>query len=236
MPPSLLSLPSLNSPPLPPLSPFSSPRLAASTLYPHDPEPSANIRPPFTGILSSNSSINPPFYNWNLVRLIYCDGGGYAGTAGRLEVGSNGTAIYLDGWNIVQAVIEDLKSKRGIKSAAQILLTGSSAGGQAVVALCDRIAAAFPWAATKCISDSGFFIDSKDRVGGYTWRNGVKSIVALHKPSWPVCQDGELRCMAVQKCEQSGYMVTTWRNGVKSIVALHKPSWPVCQDGEQKGE
>ncbi|CAI5496453.1 unnamed protein product [Closterium sp. Naga37s-1] len=127
-----------------------------STLYPTDPEPNA-------GILSSNSSINPPFYNWNLVRLLYCDGGGYAGTAGRLDVG-NGTSIYLDGWNITQAVIEDLKSKRGIKSAAQILLSGSSAGGQAVVALCDRIAAAFPWAATKCIADSGFFIGPSGRV------------------------------------------------------------------------
>ncbi|CAI5995464.1 unnamed protein product, partial [Closterium sp. NIES-64] len=161
-----------------------------STLYPTDPAPNAALRPPFNGILSSNSTINPPFYNWNLVRLIYCDGGGYSGTAGRLEVGTNGTAIYLDGWSIVQAVIEDLQSKRGIKSASQILLSGSSAGGQAVVALCDRIAAAFPWAPTKCISDSGFFIDSKDRVGGYTWRNGVKSIVAMHKPSWPACQDG----------------------------------------------
>ncbi|CAI7834510.1 unnamed protein product, partial [Closterium sp. NIES-54] len=160
-----------------------------STLYPTDPEPNAAIRPPFYGMLSSNSTINPPFYNWNLVRLIYCDGAGYSGTAGRLEVGSNGTVLYLDGWNIIQAVIEDLQSKRGIKSAAQILLSGSSAGGQAVVALCDRIAAAFPWAPTKCIADSGFFIDSKDRVGGYSWRNGVKSIVALHKPSWPKCQD-----------------------------------------------
>ncbi|CAI5933548.1 unnamed protein product [Closterium sp. NIES-64] len=61
--------------------------------------------PGFNGILSSNSSINPPFYNWNLVRLIYCDGGGYSGTAGRLEI-NNDTAINLDGWNIVQAVIE----------------------------------------------------------------------------------------------------------------------------------
>ncbi|CAI5941729.1 unnamed protein product [Closterium sp. NIES-65] len=164
-----------------------------STLYPTDPEPNAALRPPFNGILSSNSTINPPFYNWNLVRLIYCDGCGYSGTAGRLEADSNGTVLYLDGRNIVQAVIEDLKAKGGITSAAQILLSGSSAGGQAVVSLCDRIAAAFPWAPTKCIADAGFFIDSKDRVGGYTWRNTVKDVVALHKPSWPICQDGEMR-------------------------------------------
>ncbi|CAI7835584.1 unnamed protein product, partial [Closterium sp. NIES-53] len=81
-----------------------------------------------------------------------------------------------------------LKSNRGFKSAAQILLSGSSAGGQAVVALCDRIAAAFPWAATRCISDSGFFIDSKDRMGGFTWRNYAKSVVDMHQPKWS-CMD-----------------------------------------------
>ncbi|CAI7842542.1 unnamed protein product, partial [Closterium sp. NIES-54] len=162
--------------------------LGSSTFYPADPTIATIPPPSFNGILSSNSSINPPFYNWNLVRLIYCDGGGYAGTAGRVDINNN-TAIYLDGWNILQAVIEDLKSNQGIKSADQILLSGSSAGGQAVVTLCDRIAAAFPWAPTKCISDSGFFIDSKDRVGGNTWRASAQSLVAFHKPNWTGCMD-----------------------------------------------
>ncbi|CAI5473867.1 unnamed protein product [Closterium sp. Yama58-4] len=157
----------------------------SSTFFPAEPT-NANLSPDFKGILSSNSSINPHFHNWNLVRLIYCDGGGYAGTAGRLDVG-NGTAIYLDGWKIVQAVIQDLKSTRGIRSADQILLVGSSAGGQAAVALCDRIAGAFPWAATKCVSDSGFFIDSKDREGGNTWRAKAQRLIDLHKPNWPAC-------------------------------------------------
>ncbi|GJP33093.1 hypothetical protein CLOM_g17655 [Closterium sp. NIES-68] len=161
--------------------------LGSSTFYPDDPT-NKTLSPPFNGILSSNSSINPPFHNWNLVRLIYCDGAGYSGTAGRLEVNA-ATVLYLDGWNIIQAVIADLKANHGIKSAAQILLSGSSAGGQAVISLCDRIAAALPWAPTKCIADSGFFIDSKDRAGGYSWRNAAKSLVALHKPSWPACMD-----------------------------------------------
>ncbi|GJP49093.1 hypothetical protein CLOM_g8354 [Closterium sp. NIES-68] len=161
--------------------------LGSSTFYPDDPN-SEVIRPPFTGMLSSNSSINPPFHSWNLVRLIYCDGGGFAGATGRLNVGG-GTVLYLDGWRIMRAILEDLKSNRGIKSAAQILLSGSSAGGQAVVALCDRIAGALPWAATKCISDSGFFIDSKDRWGGFTWRGVAKSVVDLHRPKW-TCMEG----------------------------------------------
>ncbi|CAI6001193.1 unnamed protein product [Closterium sp. NIES-65] len=179
--------------------------LGSSTFYPDDPD-SKVIRPPFTGILSSNSSVNPAFYNWNLVRPIYCDGGGFAGTTGRVEVGG-GRAVYLDGWNILRAIMDDLKWNRGFKSASQILLSGSSAGGQAVVALCDRIAAAFPWAPTKCISDSGFFIDSKDRTGGFTWRTYATSVVDMHQPKWS-CMDGEIQNRTAPHC-----------------TPLHQPKW-----------
>jgi hypothetical protein len=33
----------------------------------------------FTGVLSNNASQNPDFYNWNKVRLRYCDGASFAG-------------------------------------------------------------------------------------------------------------------------------------------------------------
>ncbi len=33
----------------------------------------------FPGILSSNAEVNPDLYNWNVVFLIYCDGGSFAG-------------------------------------------------------------------------------------------------------------------------------------------------------------
>ncbi|CAI5463363.1 unnamed protein product, partial [Closterium sp. Yama58-4] len=120
----------------------------SSTFFPQVPSKKHPLFPGFTGMFSSSSRINPPFHDWNTVRFIYCDGGGYLGTVGRLEVG-NGSVLYLDGWNIIQAVIEDLKSRRGIQSATHIILSGSSAGGQAALALCDRIAAAFPHATTK---------------------------------------------------------------------------------------
>ncbi|GJP49096.1 hypothetical protein CLOM_g8356 [Closterium sp. NIES-68] len=56
--------------------------LGSSTFFTNDPT-SEVIHPGFTGMLSSNSTDNPPFYSWNLVRPIYCDGGGFAGTTGR---------------------------------------------------------------------------------------------------------------------------------------------------------
>ena len=33
----------------------------------------------FPGILSSDKEVNPDFYNWNGVFLIYCDGASFAG-------------------------------------------------------------------------------------------------------------------------------------------------------------
>ena len=34
---------------------------------------------PYYAFLSSNAAVNPDFYNWNSVFLVYCDGGIFAG-------------------------------------------------------------------------------------------------------------------------------------------------------------
>ncbi|CAI5502374.1 unnamed protein product, partial [Closterium sp. Naga37s-1] len=194
-------------------------RLGSSKSFPANPAHyAAQLRPPFEGILSGSAQQNPAMYQWNLVRLIYCDGGGYAGTRGALNVSaapappnasaaanstspSNSTkstgstkssasttsAIYLDGWNIIQAVIQDLVQKHEMRSASQILLSGSSAGGQATVNLCDWLASSFPSASTRCLVDSGFFLDTRDRAMNYTFRSLAQNLTALHRPSNPTC-------------------------------------------------
>ncbi|CAI5469373.1 unnamed protein product [Closterium sp. Yama58-4] len=143
------------------------------------------ISPPFNGILSGDDSVNPAFYNWNLVRVVYCDGGGFLGTRGR--VSTNGDVVYMDGWNIIQAILKDLQANRGIRSASRLLISGSSAGGQAVVHLCDTIAAAVPSADARCVVDSGFFVDSEDRSGSFTFRSLAQKMVALHQPNFGEC-------------------------------------------------
>ncbi|CAI5524080.1 unnamed protein product, partial [Closterium sp. Naga37s-1] len=146
----------------------------------------------FAGVLSSNERINPLFHNWNLVRLLYCDGGGYAGTRGRINLtdsyshpstagtspksvrialatnvsleadgstgstGSNLTlkhhsAIYLDGWNIIQAVLQD------------------------------------PSASTRCLVDAGFFLDTRDRFSRRTFQALAQKLTLLHRPVNPTC-------------------------------------------------
>ncbi|CAI5471760.1 unnamed protein product [Closterium sp. Yama58-4] len=213
----------------------------------------------FGGVLSSNERVNPLFHNWNLVRLLYCDGGGYAGTRGRINLtdlfsgpntagtlpksvrvapatnvsleadgstestksmgspestksmgstestksmgstesnkstGSNLTlrhhsAIYLDGWNIIQAVLQDLQLQRGFDSSTlEILLSGSSAGGQATANLCDWLASLFPSAFTRCLVDAGFFLDARDRFSRRTFRALAQNLTSLHRPVNPTC-------------------------------------------------
>ncbi|CAI5984808.1 unnamed protein product [Closterium sp. NIES-65] len=61
------------------------------------------------------------------------------------------------------AVLEDLQHHRGFGAASQILLSGSSAGGQAMANLCDWLASSFLSASIRCLVDSGFFLDTRDR-------------------------------------------------------------------------
>ena len=39
----------------------------------------APITGEFHGFLSDNATVNPDFYNWNMVFLMYCDGSSFAG-------------------------------------------------------------------------------------------------------------------------------------------------------------
>ncbi|CAI7728409.1 unnamed protein product [Closterium sp. NIES-53] len=134
----------------------------------------------YMGILSLNPVMNPRFYNWNLVVPIYCDGGGFAGRAG-FKNWSETEGVYLDGWKIIKAVLTDVTDYKGLKTASQVLLSGVSAGGEAVVTLCDQLPALVPSAkTTKCLMDSGFFLDSLDVNKQSAFRRRIKQVAELH--------------------------------------------------------
>ncbi|CAI7776132.1 unnamed protein product, partial [Closterium sp. NIES-53] len=157
-------------------------------LIPLAPPTAAGARASSRGILSTDPRVNPTFHNWNLVRFVYCDGGGYAGRVRWKPVNSS-LIVYLDGWRISKAIFMDLRTRRGLTSATNIIMSGSSAGGQAVVTLCDQLAEMAPAARTKCLMDSGFFIDSPDRAGVYSFRAMAQRLVGLHQSLGnPRCQ------------------------------------------------
>ncbi|GJP35231.1 hypothetical protein CLOM_g19739 [Closterium sp. NIES-68] len=198
--PSSTSAPPAPSPPSTspsrPLPLFPAPSSPTSSFDDSDDSQSASpLRavPGFSGMLSGSEAVNPGLFNWNLAMPIYCDGGGYAGTAGRVQLpGKGNNSIYLDGYNVTRAILADLLAVRGMASARRVLVAGASAGGQAVTAWCERVAGMVPGAATKCLMDSGIFLDARDRAGVLYFRQVARQMTALHRAH------GNDKCMQVE--------------------------------------
>ncbi|CAI7881124.1 unnamed protein product [Closterium sp. NIES-54] len=93
----------------------------------------------------------------------------------------------------------DLLAVRGLASARRVLVAGASAGGQAVTAWCERVAAMVPGAVTKCLVDSGVFLDAKDRTAAWHFRQVARQMTTLH------------RAQSNDKCMQAEGPSTQWR-------------------------
>ncbi|BAT95207.1 Pectin acetylesterase [Vigna angularis] len=129
---------------------------------------------PFTGILSNKPEENPDFFNWNRVKLRYCDGASFSGDAE-----DESAQLQFRGQRIWLAAMEELMSK-GMQKANQALLSGCSAGGLASIIHCDEFRSLFPESSkVKCLSDAGFFLDAIDVSGGRTLRNLFGGVVQL---------------------------------------------------------
>ncbi|KAG6406330.1 hypothetical protein SASPL_133930 [Salvia splendens] len=128
----------------------------------------------FTGILSDKAWENPDFYNWNRVKVRYCDGASFSG-----EGENRAAGLHFRGERIYHAAMDELMAK-GMRNANQVLLAGCSAGGLAVILHCDRFRGLFPSSTkVKCLSDGGLFMDVPDVSGGHTLRNFFDGVVKL---------------------------------------------------------
>lgn len=128
----------------------------------------------FSGILSNKAEENPDFFNWNRVKLRYCDGASFAGDSEDKAAG-----LKFRGQRIWWAAMEDLKAK-GMRYANQALLSGCSAGGLASILKCDDFRGIFSSRTkVKCLSDGGLFLNAVDVAGGRTLRNMFGGVVKL---------------------------------------------------------
>ncbi|GKV44243.1 hypothetical protein SLEP1_g51441 [Rubroshorea leprosula] len=142
---------------------------------------------PFTGILSDKAEENPDFFNWNRVKLRYCDGASFSG-----DGEDKAAELQFRGQRIWLAAMEDLMSK-GMHKANQALLSGCSAGGLASILHCDEFRNLFPGTTkVKCLSDAGLFLDAVDVSGSHTLRNiygGVVGLQAVQNSLPRICTD-----------------------------------------------
>ncbi|XP_010464588.1 PREDICTED: pectin acetylesterase 4-like [Camelina sativa] len=131
----------------------------------------------FLGVLSSDPSQNPDFFNWNRVNIRYCDGASFAGHP-EAEF-KNETQLFFRGQLIWEAIMDELLSM-GMSHAKQAILTGCSAGGLATLIHCDYFRDHLPKdASVKCVSDGGFFLNVPDVLGNPTMESFYHDVVTL---------------------------------------------------------
>ncbi|PSS08446.1 Pectin acetylesterase [Actinidia chinensis var. chinensis] len=95
------------------------------------------------------------FFNWNRVKLRYCDGASFAG-----DSEDKAAQLQFRGQRIWSVAMEDLMSK-GMRNANQALLSGCSAGGLAAILHCDEFRYLFPRRTkVKCLSDAGLLLNA----------------------------------------------------------------------------
>nr|GLL46825.1 pectin acetylesterase 8-like [Ipomoea trifida]GLL46826.1 pectin acetylesterase 8-like [Ipomoea trifida] len=150
----------------------------------------------FTGILHNNSHHNPDFANWTKVMVRYCDGSSFTGD---VEDVDPTTGLHFRGRRVFDAIVDDLLFSKGMKDAKEVLFTGGSAGGLAVMIHCDRFASHFPTTTrVKCLSDGGFFLHSNNPLQARGLESMFRGTVALHNST------GALPKACVDRMKSSG--------------------------------
>ena len=94
--------------------------------------------PDYGGVLSADCSINPTFCEWNHAFLHYRDGSSFGSNRPdpidvRFGNGTRGAKMWLRGRPSFDAVIDDLRTRHGMDEGTEIILSGGSAGGLAVL-------------------------------------------------------------------------------------------------------
>ncbi|XAR69229.1 hypothetical protein NMG60_11000738 [Bertholletia excelsa] len=131
----------------------------------------------FSGILSNEQELNPDFYNWNRIRVRYCDGASYTGD---VEAVDPDTKLHFRGARVFAAVVEDLLAK-GMKNAQNAIISGCSAGGLTSILHCDNFRALLPAdTKVKCLADAGYFINAKDVSGEPHIQTFYNDVVTTH--------------------------------------------------------
>ena len=124
-----------------------------------------------TGYFNRSLETNP-MKNWNYIFIRYCDGWSFAGnveepqaatiTNQSTKVTSNVT-VWLRGRAILDAVIADLLTVRGMQTATNVVVGGCSAGGMAVYV-------AF------ILSLLGYMVQPSDTCGLGTWCDQIPEL------------------------------------------------------------
>ncbi|MBL7057482.1 hypothetical protein ISS09_04325 [Candidatus Woesearchaeota archaeon] len=119
------------------------------------------VQPKVTGVFNPDSRANPDFYEANKVFGFYCSSDVWSGTS-TSTVTTTGGEFYFSGQYNFKAMIEILKERYGLEDNnpnTKVLLAGTSAGGQGVMANAHIIKELMPTSSSerriKLVNDAG---------------------------------------------------------------------------------
>eukprot|EP01084_Bolivina_argentea_P105426 188781_1 len=112
-----------------------------------------------TGCMSTDSSINPLSYNWNVVLVKYCDGSSY-NSNNETTVTVGDLTLHFRGWRILNGLFKQLQAEYKLKSATDVVVGGCSAGGLNLYMHIDYIGNTYIPSTANFVGliDSGFFM------------------------------------------------------------------------------
>jgi len=106
-------------------------------------------------VLSSDPAVSA-FAGWSAVFVPYCGGDVHLGTR-RSVVDPQAFPLYFSGHLTLGAVLDYLKAEHGLGGAAELLLSGASAGGIGSIVSADFVADALPGVAVSVAPQAGWF-------------------------------------------------------------------------------
>ena len=162
------------------------------------------------GIMSASAAQNPHFFNWTKVFAKYCDGSSMSGA--RVGVSNaSGMPLHYRGRANLDAVLDTLALQGsggaragrggGTGAATEVVLTGGSAGGLAVILHLDHVASRMPTGARVVgLPDAGYFADLPNTAGAHVYRGFFQAA----DPVWNTTAGGgtHAACLASTPPEQ----------------------------------
>lgn len=164
---------------------------------------------------SSDPTINPLMYNWNVAYAVYCDGSSFGSDMSEpVETinDNNNELLYYRGHRVLSAIIDDLLMNRNMSNASDIVLGGCSSGGLSVYLHVDYVGELISEKHNKYVNsdykfmgyaDSGYFYDYESRGNfsdamKYLYKSQNISLNGLNKGCLNANKGFEYNCMFAQ--------------------------------------
>ena len=160
---------------------------------------------------------SPPFDNYTVVFVKYCDGSSFTGNVAEpIIVGGGSTnsssVIYYRGRRLLDAILDDLLAAKGLSGASSLLFSGCSAGGLTTYLHADYVRGRVPRTCrTLALADAMYSVDSDH------WDGTESNMVSVAKwgyQAWNASSSVNEECVQRKTVENE-----EWRCMFGSVVA-----------------